>query len=237
LLLTARREPALRTLAAELAARHQVTCEVFPADLSGPQGGAELADTIAAAGWQVDVLVNNAGFGLLGRFSERPLSTQLQMIQLNVTALTELTGRFLPGMLQRKRGGILNVSSTTAFQAGPGMAVYFASKAFVQRFGEALAFELKDQPVSVTTLTPGPVATEFGNRSGMAQHRPARRNVMTATDVARIGHAAFRQRRATVIPGWRNRGGAIAVRWLPRRWVMAAIARYLLDRPAPSNDP
>ncbi|MEX0824514.1 MAG: SDR family oxidoreductase, partial [Pirellulaceae bacterium] len=186
-LLTARRADRLRQLSDELRSRFGVQTDELAYDLAAHAGPRELVEQIRASGRTVDVLVNNAGFGLLGAFWTRPVSEQMQVIQLNVAALTELTGHFLPGMIERGRGGVLNVSSTTAFQPGPGMAVYFASKAYVQRFSEALAYELRETPITVTALAPGPVQTEFGNRSGMSEHRPRRRNMMTADRVAEIG--------------------------------------------------
>lgn len=240
LLLTARRAERLRNLSDELKDRFGVETEVLVCDLAAHQGPRELVDQVRSAGRTVDVLINNAGFGLLGAFWTRPISEQMQMIQLNVAALTELTGHFLPGMIERGRGGVLNVSSTTAFQPGPGMAVYFASKAYVQRFSEALAYELRETQVTVTALAPGPVRTEFGDRSGMAEHKPNRRNVMTAEQVAEAGYRGFRAGRACVIPGRLNSIAARAVRWLPQAWVLRAVGRYQLPasggRPATSGD-
>ena len=168
LVLTARRGEHLQALAAELTARGAV-CHVVPADLADPAAPRRLFDAVAA-GLTVDVLVNNAGFGDLGAFAQADLAKSLSMIQVNVTALTELTGLFLPGMLARGRGRVLNVGSVAGFQAGPFMAAYYATKAYVNSFSEALHSELRGTGVTVTVLCPGPVATEFGAVAGF---RPA----------------------------------------------------------------
>ena len=141
---------------------HGIQALVLTADLSRPESPARVFRELQQAGLAVDVLVNNAGFGAIGTFAEWPLPRQLEMIQVNVAALTELTGLFLPGMLERKRGGVLNVGSVAGFVPGPGMAVYFATKAYVLSFSEALAEELAGTGVTVTALCPGPTATEFG---------------------------------------------------------------------------
>jgi uncharacterized protein len=225
LVLTARREDKLQELAAQLRAKHHVQVDVVSADLSEAPAARMLCEQIAARGLHIDILVNNAGFGLLGRFNELPLESQLAMVRLNVTALTELTGRLLPMMIDRGRGGILNVASTAAYQPGPGMAVYYATKAYVQSFSDALHFELRNTPLVVTSLAPGPVATEFGQRSGMDRLSPFTKNAMSAAQVAQVGHRAFRQRRRTVTPGLMNRFGTVAARLLPRSAVLHVVNR------------
>ena len=139
----------------------------------------------------VDVLVNNAGFGAVGPVATLPLEKQLEMIQVNVTSLTHLTRLFLPGMIERGRGGILNVGSTAGFQPGPNMAVYYATKAFVLSFTEALAEELAGTPLKVTCLAPGPTATGFGAVSGMRQSFIFKLGAMNAAAVAQAGYRAF----------------------------------------------
>ena len=165
LILTARREDELNSLAQELS---RTRCHVVPLDLASPTGPKALFDAVAAKGLAVDVLINNAGFGDLGPFANAELGKMLRMIQLNVTALTELTGLFLPGMIARQRGQILNVGSVAGFQPGPFMAVYYATKAYVNSFSEALSNELIGTGISVTCLCPGPTRTEFasGGRHG-----------------------------------------------------------------------
>src|ERR1039457_4961414 len=163
LVLLARNTEALETLAKELCQAHKIESLVLTADLSLPETPARIFKELQGRGIMVDVLVNNAGFGANGAFAGLPLQRQLEMIQVNITALTDLTGLFLPGMIERKRGGVLNVGSVAGFMSGPGMAVYFATKAFVLSFTEALAAELADKRLTVTALCPGPTATNFGN--------------------------------------------------------------------------
>src|SRR5687767_6476364 len=171
LILTARRAEPLHALAAAVEQSHATTCHVFPADLADPAAPRQLFDAITAAGLTVDVLVNNAGFGDLGPFAKADTAKILRMIQVNVTALTELTALFLPGMLSRNRGRVLNVGSIAGFQPGPLMAVYYATKAYVNSFSEALSSELQGTGVTVTALCPGPVATEFAGVAGMQRTR------------------------------------------------------------------
>jgi len=167
LVLVARQEEKLRDLADELAARHGTRSLVLALDLSRPDAPQAIADRVSAEGLDIDVLVNNAGFGGLGRFADRPLATDLAMIQVNVACLTALARLFLPGMLARQRGRILNVSSTAAFQPGPFMAVYYATKAYVQSFSEAVAAEVEGRGVTVTAFAPGPVRTGFQDAAGI----------------------------------------------------------------------
>jgi uncharacterized protein len=168
---------------------------------------------------QIDVLVNNAGFGLHGSFAELPLDRQLQMIQLNITALTDLTRRFLPGMLQRGRGGVLNVASTAGFQPGPLMAVYYATKAYVLSFSEALAEEVAGTALRISCLAPGATATEFADVAGMQKTRLFRAGAMNAVEVARAGYDGWQRGKVLVIPGVTNRLGAFSVRLAPRAMV------------------
>jgi short-subunit dehydrogenase len=160
LVLTARSVAPMEKLAAELAA-HGAGAVVIPADLSQPGGAAALAGAIETRGSALDVLVNNAGLGAVGRFDQTDPLRISEMIQVNIVALTELTRLLLPGMVARRRGKVMLVASTAAFQPGPRMAVYFATKAYVLSFGEAIAYELKGTGVTVTVLCPGPTATNF----------------------------------------------------------------------------
>ena len=163
----------------------------------------------------MDILVNNAGFGAIGPFDELPLERQLEMLQVNVAALTALTGLFLPGMIERRRGGILNVASLAGFVPGPGMAVYYATKAFVLSFTEALAGELEGTGLKVSALCPGPTATNFGNVAGSKNVKLIRTGRMTAEEVARVGHRAFRRGRVVAIPGLQGKIVAGLVRAVP----------------------
>ena len=226
LMLVARRDRELHSLADELRAQHKTESRVFTVDLARPESAGQVLSHVQAAGWKVDVLINNAGFGAHGRFFELPVDRQLQMLQVNVTTLTHLTRLLLPGMVERRRGGVLNVASTAAFQAGPQMAVYYASKAYVLSFTEALAEELAGTGVTATALCPGPTETSFNAAAGLRGSRLSSRRAMTAEDAARVGHDAFRRKQVVAIAGLRNRMLAFSVRFAPR--VLARrVAGYL----------
>lgn len=219
LVLVARRGDALEELAAELSREHGVTVRVVAIDLARPDAPAQLVRDLQQAGVTVDVLVNNAGFGLQGAFAALTLERQLQMIQVNVTALTALTRLFLPAMLERGRGGILNVGSIAGFQPGPFMAVYYATKAYVVSFSEALADELSGSGLRVSCLAPGPTATAFAAEAGAADARMFRGETMSVEEVARIGYEGWRQGKFLVIAGRRNWWRTVGVRLLPRATV------------------
>src|SRR5438477_8802051 len=161
LILLARKRDALQELADELRQAHETQSEIFPADLAAPGTPTRIFEHLKVHGTKVDVLVNNAGFGAQGAFAELPIDRQLEMLQVNVVAVTHLTSLLLPGMIERRRGGVLNVASTAAFQPGPGMSVYYATKAFVLSFSEAITEELAGKGVTVTALCPGPTETNF----------------------------------------------------------------------------
>ncbi len=225
LVLVARRRAVLDELAAALTRTYQVTADVIPCDLTKAEAPAQLQDTLQRSGIIVDVLVNNAGFGMQGTFAELSLDRQLEMIQLNVTALTTLTHLLLPSMRARRTGGVLNVGSTAGFQPGPYMAVYYATKAYVVSFTEALADELTGSGVRVTCLAPGPTSTSFASEAGAEDSRLFRAETMTADDVARIGYEAWQQGRPLVIAGARNRFSAFIVRLAPRSYVRKVVRR------------
>jgi uncharacterized protein len=226
LVLVARKGQVLEALASELRKTHKIQAQVLTADLAHPESPARLLAHLQSAGLKVDVLVNNAGFGAQGKFAELRLGRQLEMLQVNITSLTHLTGLLLPGMIERRRGGILNVASTAAFQPGPGMAVYYATKAYVLSFSEALAEELAGTGVTVTALCPGPTATNFGAAANMRTLGLVKKVSMTAEVVARQGHRGFRGGKAVVINGFRNQFPAFLVRLFPRAAVRK-IARRL----------
>ncbi len=219
LILTARTEPALQQLAANLSNTHKLRIEVMPADLSQPNGPQELAKKIEASGMQVDVVINNAGFGKWGPFRNYDLETYDAMCRLNMNAVVALTYLFLPGMLERKRGGFINVASTAGFQPIPYFAAYSATKAFVINLSEALWREYRDRGITVTCLCPGGTDTPFHEVSKID-----RRKLMAlqpAEEVARVGLEAFLRGKPTVISGFKNYLLANAVRFAPRRLVVA----------------
>jgi len=229
--LVARREDLLAAAASSIARHSGVRAVALPADLAEPDGAGRLVARLAAENIQVDVLVNNAGLGLYGAFVGSPIAGTLDTIQVNITSLTALTRLLLPQMLARRRGRILNVASTAAFQPGPLMAVYYATKAYVLSFSEALARELAGTGVTVTTLCPGPTATEFQATAKMAPTRLVSRLRMAGSaEVARAAVAAMLAGRTLVVPGLLNRVGTIVVRWLPRRLVSSMVMR--MQRPA-----
>ncbi len=219
LVVVARRAAALDEVVREVTRAYGVKASAISADLAQPAGARQLYDDLIRAGTAIDVVVNNAGFGDHGTVAELPLDRQLAMIQVNVTALTELTRLFLPGMLERNQGGILNVGSTAGFQPGPLMAVYYATKAYVVSFTEALAEELAGSALRVSCLAPGPTATGFAEEARMTETRLFRLGTMNAADVARIGYEGWKQRKVLVVPGLTNRLGVVLVRVAPRSLV------------------
>jgi hypothetical protein len=226
LVLTARNTTALQSLADELRRTHNVEASVLAADLSLPETPERIFRELQGRGITVDVLVNNAGFGAWGRFATLPLQRQLEMLQVNVAALTHLTGLFLPGMVQRRHGGILNVASVAGFLPGPGMAVYYATKACVLSFTEALAEELIGTNVTVTALCPGPTATNFGKVAHAGKARMTRPARMSAEAVALYGHRAFRKQRVLAVPGLQNRLILLLTRFAPRSMVRKTAGKF-----------
>ena len=207
LVLVARRESALNALADEIGG-----ATVIAMDLSSPEAVTRLVARVP----DVDLLVNNAGFGDSGAFVETDGQRQLEMVDLNVRAVVELTRAYLPGMVQRRFGRVLNVASTAAFQAGPYMATYFATKAFVLSFSESLSEELRGSGVTVTALCPGVTETEFQSVAGLSSSKVAMVKMPSASDVASQGYAAMKVGKTLVVPGVFNRLGVVGVRLLPR---------------------
>ncbi|MFZ3266235.1 MAG: SDR family oxidoreductase [Terriglobales bacterium] len=224
LVLVARSVDRLRQLASEVEKLHGARSLILATDLAGPGAAAYVLDQTARAQIVVDVLVNNAGFGQYGLFADNDLEECMRQIQLNVTTLTHLTRLYLPGMIGRTSGRILNVASTAAFQPGPLMAVYFATKAYVLHFSEALANELKGTGVTVTCLCPGATATEFHKRANATGMRLLKMGSMDAHTVAEDGYRGLMAGKPVVISGFRNWLVAQSVRFSPRRLV-TAIAR------------
>jgi len=224
LILAARTERALRDVADRLAKSYAITATAIAADLQAIGGGKRLADEIAKRGLAVDVLVNNAGYGHAGAFNGSDVAVQLGMIDLNDRALVELTHIYWPGMLARRRGGVLNVASTAAFQPGPLMAIYYASKAFVLSFSEALWEEARGTGVKVSCLCPGPTVSKFRERAGTNKVRLSQAGTpMPSMDVARMGYDAWQANTRVIVTGARNRMMATLVRFMPRTMVLRAV--------------
>jgi short-subunit dehydrogenase len=229
LVLVARREQALGVLADAIAAKGANRPTVLRADLARADAVQEIAEALDQRGLEPDVVVNNAGFGLLGAADELDRAEQLAMIDLDVRALTDLSLAFIDS-LKRRRGGILNVASIAAFLPGPGMAVYYASKAYVLSFSEALHRELKPKGVRVTVLCPGPVPTEFQARAGMSGDAFPRLLTRSAERVARDAYRSLMQGRRVVVPGSANRVVATMIRLTPHRILLELIARQQRGR-------
>lgn len=229
LILVARRLPELERLASDLAREHGVPARALAADLSDPAATRALFDRVDGA--PVDILINNAGFGLRGRFAATDWDVEARMIQVNIAALLHLTKLFLPGMIRRRAGRIMNVGSIAGFVPGPDMAVYYASKAFVLSFSEALAVELEGTGVTVTNLCPGPTRTEFGQVAGAGDTEVFQSATMSAADVAREGYEAMMHGRTVAIAGTRNRLTIWGARLLPRARLARIVQRF--NSPAP----
>ena len=211
IVLAARRKERLEELAKELGKARAVAI-----DLSKTNAATKLMADLAANDEEVELLVNNAGFGLIGRFATADAKRLRQMIDLNVGTLADLCRAVAPGMIERKSGGILNVASTAAFQPGPNMAVYFATKAFVLSFTEAMHEELKPHGIHVTCLCPGPTRTEFGDVAGFGGNGMFDRVAMESPDVVTAGLEGLDKNRAVVVPGLLNKISANSGRFAPR---------------------
>ncbi|MFD1613008.1 SDR family NAD(P)-dependent oxidoreductase [Sphingomonas tabacisoli] len=216
LLLVARREDRLAELAVELERGNGVSVKTIAVDLAAPDGPEKLMAEVADRGLKIDTLINNAGFGARGAFADIDLAEQKRMVTLNCTALMELCHRVLPGMLERGRGGILNVASTASFQPGPWMAVYYATKAFVLSFSEALHEEVRGRGVKVAALCPGPTKTEFADVAGMNDSELFKRFASDPAAVVRDGLAALEHNQAVKISGVLNAMMAESIRFAPR---------------------
>jgi short-subunit dehydrogenase len=224
-LLTARNELALRQVAAHIAENYGVEVRVFACDLTDPQGPNQLLRWVKKEKFTLDYLVNNAGFGWQGEFINSDNTRNAQMVQLNITSLISLTHQCLPQLI-KNRGRILNIASTAAFQPGPYMAVYYATKAFVLHFSEALNAELKDAGVTVTALCPGPTATGFAKAAGRAtEHLFKRVGTAPVQPVAALGFKAMMQGQAVAVYGLKNKLLTLLVRLLPRRVVTSVVAK------------
>lgn len=225
LILTARREERLREIATDLEQSSGITATVIPCDLARENGSAVLREEVERLGLEVDALVNNAGFGALGYYHEMEPDRITDMIRVNVEAVARLTRFFVPGMVSRGRGRVMQVASTASFMPGPQMALYYASKAFVLSLSEAIATELRGTGVTVTALCPGPTRTEFQSAAGMGLPRRLRRAWMESEEVARQGYEGMLNGERIVVPGAANKIMTQAVRVLPRRVMTALVNR------------
>jgi uncharacterized protein len=226
LVLVARSEDRLRKLAGDLTGKHGIRAVVLPADLADPAAPHRLCEELTGQGIEVDVLINNAGFGMRGPFAEMDVPAITGMLQVNIAALTLLTRLLLPPMIRMGRGRVLNVASTAAFVPGPFMAEYYASKAYVLSLTEALANELQGTGVTATALCPGPTSTGFAERAGAAHANLFQGRVMAVERVAREGYEGMLRGQTVVIPGTRNRWLAQLSGVAPRS-MLAKVTRNL----------
>jgi uncharacterized protein len=224
LVLVARNRGALRALGDDLRTSHNVDVRVSPKDLAHPASPAELYQELQEAGIVLDVLVNNAGFGGNGPFLKTDWNNEAEMMQVNMVALTHLTKLFL-AQIRAREGKVLNVGSVAGFLPGPYMAVYYASKAYVLSFSEALAEELSGTGVTVTCLCPGPVETGFQARAGVGDSMVRSPLLVDVRKVARAGYEGMKQGKRIVIPGWKNRLAVASLRVSPRSTVTKMVSR------------
>jgi hypothetical protein len=227
--LVARRQDRLRVLADELAETYHVRTDVIAADLTFAEARQSIPEEIEKLGLTVDVLVNNAGFTTMGPVHRSDRAAELAMVRTNIEAVVDLCTLFLPGMVSRHRGAVLNTASTAAFQPLPGQAVYGASKSFVLSYGRALGTELKGTGVTVTTLCPGPVETGFAEASGLSDEEAGdalpKFMWVPAPAVAKAAVAGLAAGRPVVIPGAANRVGAVAAHLIPKSWILPILAK------------
>lgn len=218
LVLVARRLSGLANVAQRCQNKHNATVTILPADLGDATAPRVLAAELRAKRLDVHTLINNAGLGANGTVATLSLESQLHMIQVNITALTEMTRRLLPGLIERGTGAVMNVASTASFLPGPGMAVYYASKAYVLSFTEALGEELRDTNIHVSALCPGPTSTEFGAVAGNSASKLAKQKsvMMSAASVARSGWDGLLRNERVIVPGLANKFMVQALRATPR---------------------
>ncbi|QDT10822.1 SDR family NAD(P)-dependent oxidoreductase [Planctomycetes bacterium K23_9] len=214
--LVARSEDKLNELADQIRKDHGVSATVICGDLATTSGVDQIVNQVKERDIHVDTLVNNAGMGALGKFAELSIDRQTDMLMLNVVTLTRLTRALLPDMIERGHGGVLNVGSIAAYQAGPNMSVYYASKAYVLSFTEGLREELAGTGLHVTCLEPGPTESSFGEDSGMGKLDVFSSSTMSAQAVAKAGYEGYCDNDDVVIPGWKNRLMVTSTGFLPR---------------------
>jgi short-subunit dehydrogenase len=221
LILFAQNGPRLEERARDLEKRHKVRCAVIVRDLANPNATQDIFVEVQRQNFEISILVNNAGFGVYGAFADTKLDDELRMMRVNMDAVVQLTKAFLPAMLGRRSGRILNVASTASFQGGPGLNLYCATKAFVHSFTCALAVELEGSGVTATSLCPGGTATEFQKRAGMEHSRLFTGRFLrptTARSVAETGYRAMLKGKPFVVTGWHNKLMVFASRRSPIMW-------------------
>ena len=226
LVLVARREDRLNELAEKLKSEHGIEVHVLPKDLSKKTSPKEIFNHLKKEKIEIDVLVNNAGFGSRGMVSELDTDLQVDMVQVNAAALTHLTILFLPGIIERGQGGILNVGSLAGFQPGPNLAVYFATKAYVLSFTEALAEEISNPNIKISCFAPGPVKTEFGEKSDLEDSLLFKLSLMDLEPAVKAGYEGFRKGKTIVIPGLKQQIVPFLNRFTPRL-IVRKIAKKL----------
>lgn len=229
-ILVARRRERLETLAQSLQSEYDVTAHVLAMDLGDPEAHLKIEAALNENQWTVDYLVNNAGLGQYGAFAQSDVNQLMVMMHVNMTALVGLTRVLLPGMLERGRGRILNVGSLAGFQPGPGMSVYYATKAFVYSFTEGLVGELSGTPVSATNLAPGAVHTEFADAAQMTESWLFAMGAASAQVVAEAGYRGMMKGKPLVIPGIRNNVFAFSSRLTPRAVVRSVAGKMNSDK-------
>jgi uncharacterized protein len=231
LILTARSKNRLEDLVEVFKLEYKIRVESIPKDLAKPGSAQELFEEIQSRETSIDILVNNAGFGTLTSFADSDPENTLEMIQLNIISLTQLTRLYLPSMIQRNSGKIMNVASTAAYLPGPYMAVYYATKAYVLSLSEAINEELHGTGVNVTAFCPGPTISGFMARAGMERTRFAQRMAfMDSKTVAEIGYKGLLENKRVIIPGTINKLGALASRLLPHKTLMQFIKRLKIEK-------
>ena len=215
LILVARNDEKLNA-AKELLSDYDIDIKILSVDLSSMDGGKRLIDYVNDNDLEVEILINNAGVGSFGEFNNIDWETEEKLIDINIKALTRLTKYFLPKMIENNRGGILNVASTAAFSAGPKMATYYASKAYVLNLTEAIAEEVKGNKIRVSCLCPGPVRTSFQGKAGIEKSEGAKKYLMNADDVAKEGYIGFNKGKVIIIPGVKNKFLVYINKFIPR---------------------
>ncbi|MGD6818077.1 SDR family NAD(P)-dependent oxidoreductase [Metabacillus sp. 84] len=225
LVLSARNEQKLYEIKQSFEKEYNAQVIIHPADLSKPEEISQLGEVLKSREIHVSYLINNAGFGLYGEFLDTDLQDELNMIDLNIRSLTHLTKMFLPGMAEKNKGGILNVASIAAFQPGPLMAVYYATKAYVLSFTEALENELNKTNIHISALCPGPTETGFFERAELENSKLFKNGVMPADQVAKIGFDGWMNGKTVIIPGIQNKLLVGSVRFMPRKMVTSVVRK------------